>query len=103
MDKSALFYNIKSFISSNTDIIYKKTESYDVEKYVILLIQIAKIRLKTKCLTKIDWKTKTIKVKKESKLNEKQLATMEWVLNNRLKVFEEVNRIINIYIVNRKD
>lgn len=103
MDKSALFYNIKGFISSNTDIIYKKTESYDVEKYVILLIQIAKIRLKTKCLTKIDWKTKTIKVKKESKLNEKQLATMEWVLNNRLKVFEEVNRIINIYIVTRKD
>ena len=103
MDKSALFYNIKGFISSNTDIIYKKTESYDVEKYVILLIQIAKIRLKTKCLTKIDWKTKTIKVKKESKLNEKQLATMEWVLNNRLKVFEEVNRIINIYIVSRKD
>jgi hypothetical protein len=40
MDKSALFYNIKGFISSNTDIIYKKTESYDVEKYVILLIQI---------------------------------------------------------------
>lgn len=103
MKKSKYFYNIKGFISSNVDNIYKRTESYDVEKYVVLLIQIAKLRLKNKCSTKIDWKTKNIKIVKDSLLNENQLGAMEWVLNNRLKVYEYVSEIIDNFIMKRND
>ena len=91
-------YYVKGFINSNVDSIYKKTKSEDVEKYIILLVQIAKMRLKTKHLTSIDWKNKQIKVKKLKELNDNQLEAMQWIVENRQELYKWTKNLLNNYV-----
>ena len=65
----------------NIDSIYVNTESLDYRKYVILLKQIIRKRLETKKVTRVNFLTKEIKVKRKD-LTEIQLKALEWLLNN---------------------
>lgn len=94
--------NINSFISSNVENIYKHTESKEIEKYVLLLVQIAKERLKTKNITRINWQYKKITTKRNKILNDKQIKTMEWVLNNKTLVYEKVKIELH-YVINKEN
>ena len=73
--------NINAFIGPNIDSIYVNTKSFDYRKYVILIRQIIKKRLETKKVTRVNFVTKEIKVKKKE-LTEIQLKALEWLLNN---------------------
>ena len=76
-----LHASIESFTSMNIDSIYVNTESLDYRKYVILLKQIIRKRLETKKVTRVNFLTKEIKVKRKD-LTEIQLKALEWLLNN---------------------
>ena len=76
-----LHASIESFTSTNIDSIYVNTESLDYRKYVILLKQIIRKRLETKKVTRVNFLTKEIKVKRKD-LTEIQLKALEWLLNN---------------------
>lgn len=60
-----LHASIESFTSMNIDSIYVNTESLDYRKYVILLKQIIRKRLETKKVTRVNFLTKEIKVKRK--------------------------------------
>lgn len=70
-----------AIISANADTIYKKTNSLEVNRYFILLIQIIKKRLESGCLTSIDFKNRTLKVRGK-KLTEEQVLALEWLNEN---------------------
>lgn len=89
--------NIETFIGSNVDTIYRNTGSLEVNKYVKLIIQIAKKRIETKHTTGIDWNFKTIKVK-EKLLTDKQLKASYWVLEHREEVKNKVYSILERYL-----
>ena len=76
-----LHASIESFTSMNIDSIYVNTESLDYRKYVILLKQIIRKRLETKKVTRVNFVTKEIKVKRKD-LTEHQLKALEWLSNN---------------------
>ena len=76
-----LHASIESFTSTNIDSIYVNTESLDYRKYVILLKQIIRKRLETKKVTRVNFVTKEIKVKRKD-LTEHQLKALEWLSNN---------------------
>ena len=76
-----LHASIESFTSTNIDSIYVNTESLDYRKYVILLKQIIRKRLETKKVTRVNFVTKEIRVKRKD-LTEHQLKALEWLSNN---------------------
>lgn len=93
--KNELWGNITSFIGANVESIFVNTRSLDVEKYIILLRQIAKIRINTNHLTTTDFKKRKIKIKKNDILTDKQLKTMQWILENNDFLIKEVERLLN--------
>lgn len=93
--KKELWDNITSFIGANVESIFVSTGSLEVEKYIILLRQIAKIRINTNHLTTTDFKNRTIKIKKNDILTDKQLKTMQWILENNDFLIEQVEKILN--------
>lgn len=93
--KKELWDNITSFIGANVESIFVNTGSLEVEKYIILLRQIAKIRINTNRLTTTDFKNRTIKIKKNDILTDKQLKTMQWILENNDFLIEQVEKILN--------
>lgn len=85
---------VNGFLTSNIDSIYVNTESLDYKRYVILLRQIAKKRIETGRITRTNWITKEIEVKMKS-LNEKQLKSMYWILENKNYVDKRVKKLVN--------
>ena len=83
---------VNGFITTNIDSIYVNTESLDTRKYFILLRQIARKRLETGRLTRINWLEKKIVVR-EKELSDEQRKAMEWILENDdllIKVIEHL-------------
>lgn len=91
-----LHASIESFTSMNIDSIYVNTESLDYRKYVILLKQIIKKRLETKKLTKVNFVTKEIEVKRKD-LTEIQLKALEWLLNNNDYLLWKTEKLVKEY------
>lgn len=89
-----LHASIESFTSMNIDSIYVNTESLDYRKYVILLKQIIRKRLETKKVTRVNFVTKEIKVKKKD-LTEIQLKALEWLLNNEDYLIWRTQDLVN--------
>ena len=88
--------NINAFIGPNIDSIYVNTKSFDYRKYVILIRQIIKKRLETKKVTRVNFVTKEIKVKKKE-LTEIQLKALEWLLNNNDYLVWKTEKLVKEY------
>ena len=91
-----LHASIESFTSMNIDSIYVNTESLDYRKYVILLKQIIRKRLETKKVTRVNFLTKEIKVKRKD-LTEIQLKALEWLLNNDDYLLWKTEKLVKEY------
>lgn len=84
---------IQAFISSNLDSIYKRTHSFESEKYFKLFKLIIKKRLETGFLTTTDFKNKTLKLKLKP-LTEEQIKALEWINNNELFLKENIEFLL---------
>ncbi|WP_139373516.1 hypothetical protein [Prosthecobacter debontii] len=84
---------IQAFISSNLDSMYKRTHSFEIEKYFKLFKLIIKKRLETGFLTTTDFKNKTLKLKLKP-LTEEQIKALEWINNNELFLKENIEFLL---------
>lgn len=84
---------IQAFISSNLDSIFKRTNSFEVEKYLKLFKMIIKKRLETGFLTTTDFKNKTLKLKLKP-LTEEQLKALEWIDRNEIFLKENIELLL---------
>lgn len=91
-----LHASIESFTSMNIDSIYVNTKSFDYRKYIILLRQIIKKRLETKKITRVNFVTKEIEVKRKD-LTEIQLKALEWLLNNNDYLVWKTEKLVKEY------
>lgn len=84
---------IQAFISSNLDSMYKRTHSFEIEKYFKLFKLIIKKRLETGFLTTTDFKNKTLKLKLKP-LTEEQIKALEWINNNEIFLKENIEFLL---------
>lgn len=96
-----LHASIESFTSMNIDSIYVNTESLDYRKYVILLKQIIRKRLETKKVTRVNFVTKELKVKRKD-LTEHQLKALEWLLNHEEYLIWRTKDLVNRFESGKK-
>ena len=96
-----LHASIESFTSMNIDSIYVNTESLDYRKYVILLKQIIRKRLETKKVTRVNFVTKEIRVKRKD-LTEHQLKALEWLSNNEEYLIWRTKDLVNRFESGKK-
>ena len=84
---------IQAFISSNLDSMYKRTHSFEIEKYFKLFKLIIKKRLETGFLTTTDFKNKTLKLKLKP-LTGEQIKALEWINNNEIFLKENIEFLL---------
>lgn len=93
--------SIESFTSTNIDSIYANTESLDYRKYVILLKQIIKKRLETKKVTRVNFVTKEIVVKRKN-LEDYQIRGLMWLANHEEYLIWRTQDLVNRFEKGKK-
>ena len=81
-------------IGANVGSTFYKTKSLEVDRYVKLIKQIAKKRIKYKRLTSVDWITKEIKVKSRTPLPKNQEEALLWILENEDFLIKQIEKLL---------
>lgn len=84
----------RAIISSNVGDAFVKTGSLETIKYIILIKQIVRKRLKYNCLTSLNWKRKEIKLRTRKILDEDQKEILLWLQDNEDFLIKEIERLL---------